>query len=165
MNEIRVRPFRPEDSAAVGRLFYVTVHTVNARDYSPAELSAWAPKLPNDEWALERAKTRVVLVAEDDSGLLGFAELRPDAGSLDCLYVRHDAENRGVGTALLDELETQARDRGVTILRVDASITARPFFEHRGYTVIAEQQVERSGLKLRNFRMEKSFVTAAKAPE
>ena len=35
------------------------------------------------------------------------------------------------------------------------SITARPFFEKRGYRVVKEQQVERRGIRLTNFVMEK----------
>lgn len=40
---------------------------------------------------------------------------------------------------------------------VHASRTARPFFEQRGYRVLAEQQVERRGVTLTNFRMEKTL--------
>ena len=36
-----------------------------------------------------------------------------------------------------------------------ASITARPFFENRGYQVVREQQVERQGVFLTNYVMEK----------
>lgn len=36
-----------------------------------------------------------------------------------------------------------------------ASITARPFFEKRGYAVIKEQQVERQGIFLTNYVMVK----------
>ena len=41
-----------------------------------------------------------------------------------------------------------------------ASITARSFFEKQGYRVIREQQVERKGLLLTNFVMEKTLKTA-----
>jgi putative acetyltransferase len=34
-----------------------------------------------------------------------------------------------------------------------ASVTARPFFEKRGYKVVKEQQVERQGIFLTNFVM------------
>lgn len=39
----------------------------------------------------------------------------------------------------------------------DAAATARLFFEQRGYHVLAEQQVERRGVTLTNFRMEKTL--------
>ena len=39
-------------------------------------------------------------------------------------------------------------------IQVHASLTARPFFEGRGYHVVREQQVERRGVLLTNFLME-----------
>jgi hypothetical protein len=37
---IRVRPWRRSDVPAIARLYYETVHTVNARDYSPDQIQA-----------------------------------------------------------------------------------------------------------------------------
>ena len=56
-----------------------------------------------------------------------------------------------IAAAICDELERTVKGKIVT----HASITARPFFEKRGYTVIKEQQVERQGVLLTNFVMEK----------
>ena len=39
-----------------------------------------------------------------------------------------------------------------------ASITAKPFFEQRGYRVVRENTVVRCNIKLNNFIMEKKFV-------
>ena len=36
-----------------------------------------------------------------------------------------------------------------------ASITAKPFFEKRGYKVVKEQKIERQGIFLTNFLMKK----------
>lgn len=38
--ERRIRPYQPDDCLQLAALFYDTVHTVNARDYSPAQLDA-----------------------------------------------------------------------------------------------------------------------------
>jgi len=89
--------------------------------------------------------------------VVGFAELRPTDCFFDCLYVRHDRQRRGVATALVREIETRARGLGIATLRVDVSITARPFFEHCGYTLITPREVEVRGVMLTNFRMEKSL--------
>lgn len=47
----------------------------------------------------------------------------------------------------------EARRLGVDGLSVDASITARPFFESQGFHVLAPRVVELRGIKFRNFRM------------
>ena len=44
---------------------------------------------------------------------------------------------------------------GADRLTTHASITARPFFEHRGYRVLYAQTVERHGVTMQNFVMEK----------
>lgn len=155
MSELLVRPFRPEDSGEIGRLFFDTIHIVNSRDYTPKEITAWAPTVPDADWAAQRAQTRVVFVAESTTGIVGFAELRPRASHLDCLYTRHDAQGRGVASTLLRAIESQAVDLGLVRLQTEASITARPFFERRGFRLLARQAAERNGVQLTNFKMEK----------
>ena len=78
--------------------------------------------------------------------IIGFADLAED-GYLDRLYVHRDWQGRGVATALCDALP----DARLT----HASLTARPFFEKRGWHVVREQQVERRGVRLTNFVMER----------
>ena len=41
------------------------------------------------------------------------------------------------------------------LLTANVSITARPFFEQRGYRVVREQRILRRGVWLSNYRMEK----------
>ena len=48
---MELREYRPEDCAAITRLFYDTVNTVNRRDYAPARLDAWSDGGPDlDAW-------------------------------------------------------------------------------------------------------------------
>lgn len=39
---MRIRPYCPSDCGAMAELFFNTVHTVNAADYTPRQLDAWA---------------------------------------------------------------------------------------------------------------------------
>lgn len=58
----------------------------------------------------------------------------------------------GIATMICDELENKVK--GKTIY-THASITAKPFFIKRGYKVIKQQLVEREGILLENYVMEK----------
>ena len=91
-------------------------------------------------------------MAELDGRLAGFGDLDPAAGYLDRLYVHKDLQGRGVATALCNALEEAAAGPVVT----HASVTARPFFARRGYRVLRAQQVERRGVTLANYVMEKA---------
>ena len=143
---MRLRPYRSADLPELLALFYDTVHTVCARDYTRSQLDAWAPADPDAAaWDASLLAHRT-LVAEEKGRIVGFTDLGPD-GYLDRLYVHRDWQGRGVATALCDAL-TGAR-------LTHASLTARPFFEKRGWHVVREQQVERRGVLLTNFVMEK----------
>ena len=61
-----------------------------------------------------------------------------------------DCQGRGVASALCGALEGAFPVPRITTC---ASITARGFFEKRGYRVILEQQVERRGVLLTNYQM------------
>ncbi len=147
---MEIRAYRPSDCGELAKLFYDTVHTVNARDYTREQLDAWADgQIDLEQWnrsflAHESA------VAVDGERIIGFGDLA-DSNYLDRLFVHRDCLGRGVATAICDRLERAARGTVVT----HASITARPFFEKRGYRVIKERQVERRGVLLTNFVMEK----------
>lgn len=143
---MQIRPYRPSDCGAMAELFYTTVHTVNATDYTPRQLDAWADgQVDLAAWDASFL-AHTTLVAEAEGIIVGFADLADD-GYLDRLYVHKDWQGRGVATALCDALP------GAKLTH--ASLTARPFFEQRGWQVVKEQQVERRGVLLTNFVMKR----------
>lgn len=145
---MKLRRYQPADCSRLAALFYQTVHTVNARDYSPAQLDAWADgQVDLAAWD-QSFRDHYTLVAEADNRIVGFGDITP-AGYLDRLYVATDYQGRGVATALCDQLEVAVTGP----IETDASITARPFFAHRGYRVVAKQTVVRHGVALTNYKM------------
>ena len=132
--------------------FRQSIQAVCQGDYTAAQLSAWAGRA--ETIMAKRLLACDTLVAEEKGCLLGFANLEP-GGHLDCLYTAAGSQRRGVAAALCDALEAEARRQGEKLLRVEASRTARGFFEHRGYRVQAAQLVSVDGEELENFRMQK----------
>lgn len=152
-----VRDYRGEDAGPICRLFYETVRSVNLRDYSPEQVRAWAPAPPDPAAWHGRMSGRHTLVAEGEDGVVGFVELEED-GHLDMLYCRRDAVGRGVGSLLYAAAEERARGLGLGGISTEASITARPFFERRGFRVLRRNVVVRHGVELVNFSMEKTLL-------
>ena len=151
-----LRRYRTEDLPALSRLFGETVRRVNIRDYTPAQVEAWAAGeadlLTRDDW-FRRLYT---LVAEIDGQIAGYGNV-DGTGYLDHLFVRWDCQGRGVATVLCDALEEHCRDLGLAAVTVHASKTALPFFLHRGYRVEREQQVPVRGQVLANYAMHKEL--------
>lgn len=151
---MNIRSYRAADCPLLAQLFYDTVHTVNARDYSPAQLAAWATgSVDLAAWNRSFLQHHT-LVAIDADQIVGFGDMDQD-GFLDRLYVHHAFQRRGVARAILQQLEEQAKARGVTRFTTHASITARPFFERFGYVVLQRNEVVRAGISLTNYTMEK----------
>jgi len=55
---------------------------------------------------------------------------------------------------MADDIENHFIEDGIQAITTDASITAKPFFEKRGYVVQTEQNVECRGQYLTNFKMQ-----------
>ncbi len=148
---MEIRPYQPEDIGEIVLLFYYTVHSVNLRDYTPEQAEAWAPHPPSAARWHSVLRVHNTFTALEGGHVVGFGDI--DAtGYLDHLFVHKDHQRRGIAGALCDRLESLYPEKAVT---VHASITARGFFERRGYRVVREQQIERRGVLLTNFVMEK----------
>jgi putative acetyltransferase len=151
---MQARRFRAEDAAAIVALFRDTIRRVNRKDYSAEQVRAWAPdEIDVASWA-EKLANRYSVVVELDGVILGFGDIEDD-GHLDHLFVHADHQGGGVGRLLLNVLEAEAHRCGIGRLFTEASITARPFFEHCGYALIAKQVVVCRGVEFVNFRMDK----------
>ena len=149
-----IRLYKQEDCNEVVSLFYNTVHSVNKKDYTEEQLNAWAPAdLDFERWNRVLSQNYTIIV-EKEGVITGFGDV--DAtGYFDHLFVHKDYQGKGIATLIKDEIEKYSLNAKMQRITVAASITAKPFFEKHGYTVIKEQRVERNGQVLTNYFMEK----------
>lgn len=146
-----LRTYQSADLEQIVRLFHDTVHAVCIRDYSKEQVDAWAPAAIDLQAWDSSLSAHNTLVAVEGDAIIGFADM-DNTGYLDRLYVHLDHQRRGIATALYDRLEDECPADSLT---THASLTARPFFEQRGYRVVKTQEVERHSVRLTNFVMEK----------
>lgn len=105
---MKIRRYASSDIDEVIKLFYGTVHTVNAADYTSEQLDAWAPKdMDASVWDAS-LKRHYAVVAVEEGKIIGFGDIDAD-GYLDRLYVRAEYIGKGVGTAICDRLESAVR--------------------------------------------------------
>lgn len=153
-----VRRYQDGDAKFLSEIYYHTIHTVNAKDYTKEQVDAWAPWSSVEDysrWAIksERIRPYVALI---DGFIVGFAEFEPN-GHIDCFYVHHEFQGCGVGSSLINEIEKEVTLKAMSRVYAEVSITAKPFFERKGFNVVKQQMVMTRGVELTNFVMEKHY--------
>lgn len=146
-----IRKYESSDCKDLAELFYNTVHTINAKDYTKEQLDAWASgQVDLEKWD-QSFQEHFTVVAVENGIIVGFGDI-DTTGYFDRLYIHKNNQRKGIATAICDQLESKVQGKIVT----HASVTAKPFFEKRGYKVLKEQQVVRKEIFLKNYVMEKN---------
>lgn len=135
---IIIRKYQASDCKALAELFYRTVHTINARDYTSQQLHAWADgHVDLENWnksLLEHytlvaevliacreydsvsasihdaahPKSKGIIVGFGDIACLDDVEHTGQIGYLDRLYVHADYQRQGIASRLCELLESAA---------------------------------------------------------
>src|SRR5581483_4189011 len=129
---LALRPFLPADTPLLREIFRDSIEELTGDDYTEAQQEAWASAADDAKEFGDRLSQQLTIVATLEGSPVGFASLE-GKDKIDMLYVHPAAAGQGVGAMLVDALEKLAGSRGTAKLSVDASDTARGFFEKRGY--------------------------------
>ena len=162
-DDFPLRPFLPADTMALRDLFAQSIEELTADDYDEDQRLAWIAAAEDAGEFAERLAGMLTLVVQLDGEYLGFASLK-DNKTIDMLYVHPDFAGEGVGSALVGALEKIAGARGAEAITVDASDTAVPFFEHRGYVALQRNSVPRDDQWLSNTTMIKRLIESKEKP-
>jgi putative acetyltransferase len=158
--KLAMRPLLPADVPLLAEIFRASIEQLAADDYSEAQLGAWASVADDEEEFGARLAGELTLVATLSGAAIGFASLADNA-KIDMLYVHPAATGQGVAAMLCDALEKLAAARGSKELTVDASDSARGFFERRGYAAKTRNTVTLNGEWLANTTMVKPLAAGA----
>lgn len=159
---IVLRHYLSSDSTATLAVFRDAILVTAARDYSAEQVRAWSGAdggIDEQEWDAKRRSLNT-MIAEIDGTVAGFSDV--DAcGYIDMMFVSTAYGRRGVGSALLQWADKEARHMGATRLTTYASETARPFFEAHGFVVEAKQWPIIRGVQMHNYAMSRNVLSSA----
>ena len=140
---VTIRRVRQEDGKGIWLVHTQAIREICKRHYTSEEIEAWAGRLRPDSY-LEVIKSREFFVAEAQGRIVGFGQLCLSTGEVEAIYIRPTSVRQGVGTQLLHFLEARAQESGLTVLHLDASLNAVPFYTQAGFE---PQQEARHQLK------------------
>ncbi|WP_229459121.1 GNAT family N-acetyltransferase [Massilia cavernae] len=139
---IEIRPAVPADAVAVCTVLRrsITESCVEDHQNCPERLASWlGNKTPQTVAAWFTTPSNFTIVAVREGQVVGVA-LLTQAGKLSLCYVLPEAMRTGVGKALLDAVETQARAWDIGKLQLKSTITARDFYARNGYTFAGKEK-------------------------
>jgi putative acetyltransferase len=155
-SRVSLRPFLPADAPVLAAIFEASILELTGEDYSEAQRAAWAAAAEDEDAFAARLARQTTLIALLGGESAGFASLKGN-DQIDMLYVHPRAIGQGVATVLIDALEKLAAGRGAPLLSVDASDTARGFFQERGYRAERRNTVPLEDEWLGNTTMKKKL--------
>lgn len=148
MNQPLIRTATPADAEAIIDTHFSAVHATASTFYPSEIIESWSKK-PDEaryQWMhkIIEEGTEIVVVAEGESGIVGFGIIIPALREMRALYVHPAAGRRGIGEKTLLELEVRAVSRGISILKLNSSLNATAFYERNGYKSLSRGTVRLS---------------------
>lgn len=133
--ECRIRPAQLDDAVNISRVIISALRETNAKDYSEAVIArveqSFSPMAVSDLLA-----RRLAFVAVTDDAIVGTASL--DGRMVRTVFIEPAWQGRGIGRALMAEIERLAIEKGVAILAVPSSVSAEPFYAKLGFSPVRD---------------------------
>ena len=102
---MQLREYITSDCEQLAKLFFQTVHSVNAKDCTKEQLDVWATgNVDLNGWD-KSFKEHHTVIATDNGEIVGFGDI-DSSGYLDRLFVHKNHQHEGIATAICDELES-----------------------------------------------------------
>jgi putative acetyltransferase len=132
-----VRPMQADEARRFLEIHHASVRGLAVDDYPPSVIDAWASPITDERLQrfLQNRDGETRLIAELDGVPVGIGALVAANSELRACYVLPTAARRGIGTALVAEIERIAREHGLDHLTLESSVTAEPFYTALGYGV------------------------------
>jgi putative acetyltransferase len=156
---MHIRSYQAKDATELPAIFRRAVRAIAPRDYSPAQVAAWASRTPSAEHihALYTDGRTALIATDDDDRPIAFGDVEAD-GHINMLYCAPEAAGTGIASALYERIEQEMRRRRVRRAHVEASEAARRFFLKMGFAVVARRELSIGGVPIHNYAMQKALL-------
>ena len=157
---MHVRRYKPGEERAIWDVYYGSTRNVVATRYTADQVNRWAPDNYDDASWTARLQRSKPFVAVCDDQVVGFAELLEN-GQIDYFYCHHEHQRKGIGTALMQAIISDALKLGVNTLNANVSLTAVDFFRSHGFEIITETNKLVCGKPAPQFQMSMTIPTGS----
>lgn len=151
-----IRQAKSHDLIQILRIQTDSLRTICIDNYSPLEIEALIDR-NLQHFSYGGFYREFILVAEVDNVIVGWSSLL--GPRISGLYVHPQFVRQGIGTQLLQALETKAISCKHRTLKVAASLTAKTFYQNHGYQILDRAYiVTKNYLKIPYLSLEKQLL-------
>lgn len=153
LSQILIRLAQPQDRQKIIQLEKLAVRNLCQNSYDTAQIDTLTENIHrlhfNDE---------VIVVAEKNNIIIGFASLLSYRQIVRTLYVEPKFGHQQISTKLLNAIEQEAIKKRINILKVTSSLAERAFYNSQGYQEIAMCNLGKMDILAPGIAMEKKLV-------
>ena len=99
--------------------------------YTPEQLALWTQGGISEALIKDIVATFYVIAL--NGKVIGSGKLTFETGMVDAIFVDPDAFGQGAATLMLSYLEALAIEKGLSVLRLESTLNAAPFYRLRGF--------------------------------
>lgn len=155
LSQILIRLAQPQDRQKIIQLEKLAVRNLCQNSYDTAQIDILTEKIHrlhfNDE---------VIVVAEKNNTIIGFASLLSYRHIVRTLYVEPKFVRQQISSQLLSAIEREAMNKKINILKVTSSLAERAFYNSQGYREIAVCNLGKMDILVPGIAMEKKLVSS-----
>ena len=128
---VSIRKATESDAGVAWEIRNAAINSQCKGHYPDKDLALWTSGEAPDDFVDMVAKSFYMAVLEDRAIGTGMIDL--DTGKIDAIFVHPNHMGAGVGRKILLYLEQIASEAGLTQLKLDSTLNARPFYRAYGF--------------------------------
>jgi putative acetyltransferase len=144
------------DLKEMQELFVETIRSVCKKDYNPEQIEVWVSGAKITQRWIDVVNSQFVLLAIIEDTIVGYGTIK-DGNYIDFFFIHKNFQRQGIADKIFSQLELEARKENSKLITADVSITAKPYFEKKGFIVKSEQKNIIAAVEIINYKMEKTI--------
>ena len=153
---MHLRKITTKDQVNLKRIYFDSIKSIDEKIYSNEQKLAWS----SQAWLnldFHKSITRGQgLIIEDFNKNIGFA-IRYPKNKLSLLYVRGDFRRKGIGNILINAIEKEAIQEGISSMRTEASLLSYQLFLKNNWKIIVKEKIFIQSVMFYRYKMIKQF--------
>ncbi len=151
-----IRLFREEDLMALKSMIHRVIATCYPGHYG-TEAVRFFLRYHSEHAIRKDAREGCAVVLDRAGRTIGTGTLVGD--EIKRVFVDPVAQRQGIGRRIMRFLEEKARESGITMVRLDASLPAKAFYDKLGYVTVEKTCLPlENGQRLDYFKMQRSLL-------